>query len=69
MDWSLQRRLESARIHRPRIIAGTATQTTGKRPQESHGKPALADSAGVYRVFLDFRLIRNFCFRRRMNTY
>ncbi len=69
MDWSLQRRLESARIHRPRIIAGTVTEATGNQPQESDGNPALADSAGVYSVFLDFRVIRNFCFRRRMNTY
>ena len=60
MDWSLQRRLESARIHRPRIIAGTATVTTGKRPEESHGKLVLANSAGVYRVFLDFRVIHYF---------
>ena len=60
MDWSLQRRLESARIHRPGIIADTATETTGNRPQESDGKLALADSAGVYRVFLDSSVIRNF---------
>jgi hypothetical protein len=60
MDWSLQRRLESARIHRQRIVAHTATEATGKRPQESRGKLALADSAGIYQVFPDFRVIRSF---------
>jgi hypothetical protein len=61
MDWSLQRCLESARIHRQRIMAHTATEATGPRPNESDGKIAApADSAGVYRVFPDFRVIRNF---------
>jgi hypothetical protein len=61
MDWSLQRRLESARIHRPRIIADTATEAAAHRPNESNGKiAALANSAGVYRVFLDFRVIHYF---------
>ena len=61
MDWSLQRRLESARIHRPGIIADTVTAATGPRPNESDGKIAApADSAGVYRVFPDFRVIRSF---------
>ena len=60
MDWPLQRRFESARIHRPRIIVDTAIEAPGNRPQESDGKLALADSAGVYRVFLDSSVIRNF---------
>jgi hypothetical protein len=42
-------------------MAHTATEATGPRPNESDGKIAApADSAGVYRVFPDFRVIRNF---------
>ena len=67
MDWPLQRRFESARIHRPRIIVDTAIEAPGNRHYESDGK--IADSAGACRLFLDFRENRNFCFRRRMNTY